>query len=116
MSEISRIALPIFVAVILCGVAVLLGRMSNAQFAIGSALLCLIAFVVSVTAPSVINHGSYGFWQEGYATVFPFISALYSVAHTAIWRSFKKPGWLTFFAALPATWFFASAGFWEVIV
>ena len=53
--------------------------------------------------------------QDGYATAFPFLSTLYTIAHVSIWRTFAQPRWLAFLSALPASWFFASAGFWEVI-
>ena len=116
MGETTMWLLPTGVSLVVCGLIVLLGRRSNAQFATGSAILFALAFAVPIIFDSVQISVQPAFWQSGYATVFPFLSMIYVIAHTSIWRSFAKPGWAAFLSMLPIAWFFASAGFWEVIV
>lgn len=116
MLDTTKILLPILVALTLSSVCVLLGRRSHAEFAVGSIALFFGAFLATIFFPSIYGHVAPGLWQDGYATAFPFLSTLYTIAHISIWRTFAPPRWLAFLSTLPVSWFFASAGFWEVIV
>jgi hypothetical protein len=116
MSEITRTLFPIAFSLALCGIGVLLARRADSQFACGSIALFLAAFVVSVAEPNIFVQTQPGFWQGAYSATFPFLSTLYAIAHFSIWRSFRRPAWMAFLAAVPFTWFFASVGFWENIV
>lgn len=116
MSDTTKLLLPIIVALTLSTVCTLLGRRSHATFAGGSIALFFGAFLTTILFPSIYGHIVPGLWQDGYATALPFLSTLYTIAHISIWRTFAQPRWLAFLSTLPASWFFASAGFWEVIV
>ncbi|MEJ2791749.1 MULTISPECIES: hypothetical protein [unclassified Pseudoxanthomonas] len=116
MSETLRILFPIAVAVGLSGSVTLLGRSNHRRFAIGAVLLFALGFAFSVADPDIFLQTHPGFWQGAYSMTLPFLSTTYVLAHISIWRSFKRPGWIAFLSALPVTWFFASAGFWEIMV
>ena len=115
MSEPFQLAFPILIALVLSGISTFLARRTDKQFAVGSIALFLAGVLVSISQPNIFVHGEAVLWQGAYSTTFPLLSALYTTSHASIWRSLKRPGWLAFLSALPAAWFFASVGFWEVI-
>ena len=99
---------------VIVGIAVLLARKSQKQFAVGSLLVFLAAFGFAIFYPVEI-YSSGQFWMDGYTTLFLAIATLYAIAQLAIWRGFSKPGWLSFFCTLPLSLLVASAGFWSSI-
>ena len=105
---------PITLSLLLSAALTGLARGSNLRFAIGAVTVFSSSLAVYILRENYINDlGSNG--GSGYNTSHLVIACLYLIAHSSIWRSFRKPGLVAFATSALVAWILFRAGFWEWI-